>query len=48
VELITAEEVNEWVGGPEVAHLAPETIKGIVKSSWQKVRQEGNFLPVAR
>jgi len=24
--------VNEWVGGPEVAHLAPETIKGIVKT----------------
>lgn len=32
VELITAEVVNEWVGGPEVAHLAPETIKGIVKT----------------
>ena len=32
VELITAELVNEWVGGPDVAHLAPETIKGIVKT----------------
>jgi integrase len=32
VELITAEAVNEWVGAPELAHLSPTTVKGIVKT----------------
>ena len=32
VELITAETVNEWVGAPELAHLSPTTVKGIVKT----------------
>jgi integrase len=30
VEFITANVVNEWVGAPELAHLSPVTIKGIV------------------
>jgi len=30
VEYITAEAVNEWLVAPELAHLAPSTIKGIV------------------
>src|SRR5258708_5608355 len=32
MELVTAEAVNEWVGAPEVAHLSPTTVKGIVKT----------------
>jgi integrase len=32
VELVTAESVNEWVGTPELAHLSPTTVKGIVKT----------------
>jgi len=32
VELITAEAVNKWVGSFELAHLAPTTAKGIVKT----------------
>jgi hypothetical protein len=32
VELVTAEAVNEWVGSPELAHLSPTTVKGIVKN----------------
>jgi integrase len=32
VELITAQAVNEWVGAPELAHLSPITIKGIVST----------------
>lgn len=32
VELITADTVNEWVGSTELAHLAPTTMKGIVKT----------------
>jgi integrase len=32
VEVITAEAVNEWVGSSELAHLAPTTVKGIVKT----------------
>src|ERR1700674_4206216 len=31
VDLITPEAVDEWVGAPELAHLAPTTIKGIVR-----------------
>jgi integrase len=30
VEFITAQAVNEWLVAPELAHLAPSTIKGIV------------------
>jgi integrase len=30
VELLTAQAVNEWIGAPELAHLSPITIKGIV------------------
>jgi integrase len=32
VEVITAAAVNEWVGEPELAHLSPTTVKGIVKT----------------
>jgi integrase len=32
VELITAQAVNEWVVAPELAHLSPVTIKGIVST----------------
>ena len=32
VELITTDAVNKWVGSPELAHLAPTTAKGIVKT----------------
>jgi integrase len=32
VDLITPEVVNEWVGAPELGHLAPTTIKGIVRT----------------
>jgi integrase len=32
VELITAEAVNAWVGSPQLAHLSPTTVKGIVKN----------------
>jgi integrase len=32
VDIITPEAVNEWVGAPELAHLSPATIKGIVKT----------------
>jgi len=32
VDLITPEAVNEWVGAPELAHLSPVTIKGIVST----------------
>jgi integrase len=32
VELITAQAVNEWIGAPELAHLSPITIKGIVST----------------
>ena len=32
VELVSAEAVNEWVGEPELAHLSPATVKGIVKT----------------
>jgi integrase len=32
VELITAQVVNEWVGAPELAHLSPVTVKGIVST----------------
>jgi integrase len=32
VDLITPEAVDEWVGAPELAHLAPATIKGIVRT----------------
>ena len=32
VELITASVVNEWIMSPELAHLSPVTIKGIVKT----------------
>jgi integrase len=32
VELITAQAVNEWVGAPELAHLSPVTVKGIVST----------------
>jgi integrase len=32
VEFITPELVNEWVGTPELSHLAPTTIKGVVKT----------------
>jgi integrase len=32
VDLITPEVVDEWVGSPELAHLAPATIKGIVRT----------------
>jgi len=32
VDLITPEAVDEWVGAPELAHLAPSTIKGIVRT----------------
>jgi integrase len=32
VELITALVVNEWIMSPELAHLSPVTIKGIVKT----------------
>ncbi len=30
VEFITAEAVNEWLVAPELAHLAPTTVRGIV------------------
>jgi len=30
VELITAEAINEWMVAPELGHLSPTTIKGIV------------------
>jgi integrase len=32
VDLITPEAVDEWVGAPELAHLAPATIKGVVRT----------------
>jgi integrase len=32
VELITPQKVNEWVGAPELAHLLPVTVKGIVST----------------
>jgi integrase len=32
VEVITAAAANEWVGEPELAHLSPTTVKGIVKT----------------
>src|SRR6266481_4303797 len=32
VELITAQAVNEWVGAPQLAHLSPVTVKGIVST----------------
>src|SRR5262249_52009234 len=32
VEVITAEAVNECVGSSDLAHLAPRTVKGIVKT----------------
>jgi integrase len=32
VEEITAEAVNEWLGETELAHLAPETIRGIIRT----------------
>jgi integrase len=32
VELIAAEAVNEWVGAPELAHLSPATVKGIMNT----------------
>lgn len=32
VESITAERVNEWIGEPELQHLSPETIRGIVRT----------------
>jgi integrase len=32
VELITAQAVNEWIGAKKLSHLAPTTIKGIVKT----------------
>lgn len=32
VDLITPEAVDEWVGASELAHLAPATIKGIVRT----------------
>lgn len=32
VELITSQAVNEWVGAPELAHLSPVTVKGIVST----------------
>lgn len=30
MEFITAKAVNEWVGAPELAHLSPVPVKGIV------------------
>jgi len=32
VDLIIPEAVDEWVGAPELAHLAPTTIKGVVRT----------------
>jgi len=32
VENITAEKVNEWLGEPELKHLSPETIRGIIRT----------------
>jgi hypothetical protein len=51
VEFITANAVNEWVGAPELAHLSPVTMKGIVTTCsllLEKVQQRGHFLPGAR
>jgi hypothetical protein len=52
VELITAEAVNEWVGSPELAHLSPTTVKGIVKNLQtalgKRFFQRGDLLPVER
>ncbi len=32
VESITPEAVNEWLGEPVLAHLAPETVRGIIRT----------------
>src|SRR5262249_4344903 len=32
VESITAQRVNEWIGEPELKHLASETVRGIVRT----------------
>jgi len=32
VEMVTAQVVNEWVVAPELAHLSPVTVKGIVST----------------
>jgi hypothetical protein len=51
VEFITANAVNECFGAPELAHLSPVTMKGIVTTCsllLEKVQQRGHFLPVAR
>ena len=32
VDSITPEKVNEWIGDPALAHLAPETVRGIIRT----------------